>query len=614
VITADGRRYDPTTIDGYRIDLGTSTDAWKLGTNVLGDTGSREQVAQTASTNQFPMDASDIEVPAELQSFLDKIGLDISQFDMDGDGKLNEEEFYQVSTILQTVVVEMQSSFQSILLETMKAGEALTELNRFLEGIQKQGQDVQDGKTEASAAEKDELAAIQSRLESALAGLQALQGGGGGGGTSVSSAEALVTKLLKAAQGEDFEPSSNSTLPQVNTLVAPPSQSSGSEPAAADPVSQAFRRAGLLLSGLSGGFQIDESLFPGAPTLPGLTGDEVSLLASLASLGLPLSTADAEALLTLVGKLQAELANGGMATLNGEGLQLLESVKATLAQVGLIPLSEENSLFLGALAAQLRGLNIGLAETFELEELLARLQRGPNLEEASSAATGLSTDVRNLTIADVQRLESILTRLQDLPLGLSSEDATRLNMLLRLLTGDLQNESSPAGGVGDRTGRPVTRADIQLFEELMYRLRGEDPDSVATSGPEATSSGNPFIQNLELLKTVTGNFQTDPELLEKLKDNVSKTVQTYNEHLTRARSLFIESQETVETFVQLVSEDIALREIIEDDQLSDEKQEDFAEKMQGLHQKWGMEWGSDEPSPTDEGKLVSRMAQSGMMI
>lgn len=190
-----------------------------------------------------------------------------------------------------------------------------------------------------------------------------------------NDAQQLLTNLGKAALGQSYETTGTSVLPQ---LATPPSSSTQTEETtpAVDPVTQAMRRASLLI----GGFKIDESLFPSAPaSLPVLNAEDVDLLATLASLGLPISGVDAEALLTLVGKLKAELAAGGLATLNGEGLQLLESVKAGLAEVGLIGLTEENSQFLSDLTAQLRGLNIGLADTFELEELLGRLRSGPEI-------------------------------------------------------------------------------------------------------------------------------------------------------------------------------------------------------------------------------------------
>jgi hypothetical protein len=610
VITQDGRKYDATTNDGYRIDMGTTTANWTLGANTLGDAGSREQVAATASSNKFVLDASDVEVPSDLKAFLDEIGFDIDQYDSDGDGKLNEEEFFQVASILNTLVTEMQTSFQQVLVETAKASEALMELNQFLEQIQKQGSDEQSNKSEASAAEKDVLASIQKRLESALTNLQALQGGGSGG-VGFNDAQQLLINLGKAALGQSYETTGTSALPQVTTPSPSSTQSEETTPSV-DPVTQAMRRASLLI----GGLKIDESLFPSAPaSLPALNAEDVDLLATLASLGLPISGVDAEALLTLVGKLKAELAAGGLATLNGEGLQLLESVKAGLADVGLIGLTEENSQFLSDLTAQLRGLNIGLADTFELEELLGRLRSGPEIAENSSAGTGLSTDVRKLTVADAQRLAAILGRLQNRELGLSPDDLRRIETLQRLLLNELQTESSPAAGGGEFGGRVLTRADIQLFEELMFKLRGEDPDVVPTPSSSSPSvGGNPFLQNLDLLKTIAGNFETDPKLLETLKENVSKSIKTYTEHLNRARGLFVEAQENVQEFVKIVAEDDSLKEIVQDDRLSDEQQEGFADKMRDLHQKWGMDWGSDASTPTEEGKLVTRMAQSGMMI
>ncbi|HSJ04412.1 MAG TPA: hypothetical protein VK956_18230, partial [Verrucomicrobium sp.] len=544
----DGRHFDKTTVDGHKITMnGTATDSWTLSGSLLGDAGSREVVGTTASTAKFEVDAADVAIDPELKNFLIELGLNISDYDSDGDGKLNEEELFQVATIINTLVNTLQQSFQQVLDETAKASDALLELNRFLGQIQEQGDKPFEERAAQESENRDTLAAIQQRLESALSNLKALQGGGQGG-ASFSDAQTLLNQLTQAAQGETIQSTASVSLPQINS--APPS-GAGSTPASGSgesipdsPASQALRRAERLISGFLGGSRIDESQIPGTPdTVASLSKEDVAALAALVGLGLPISGSDAQALLSLIGKLQAELAGGGIATLNGEGLQLLETVKAALADVGLIPLSEENSLFLANLAAQLRGLNINIEETVELEGLLARLQGGPGPTENSTASVGLSTDTRKLTVADFQRLDAILSRLQDLPLGLSAADALRLETLARLVKSDLQNASTPAAGIGDQGGRVLTRADVQLFEELMFRLRGPDPDLAATL-PSAVG-GNPFAADPTLLKTISGNFATDPALLEKLKENVSKSVKVYNEQLGRARNLFVEAQAVV---------------------------------------------------------------------
>ena len=241
-ITHDGRKYDATTNDGYRIDMGATTSSWTLGANALGDTGSREQVAATAQDNKFSIDASDVEIPKDLKDFLDEIGFDITAHDSDGDGKLNEEEFFQVATVVNTLVTDMQTSFQNVLAETAKASEALLELNQFLDQIQKQGSDDQAGKTEATAAEKDVLASIQKRLESALTNLQSLQGGGSGG-AGFGDAQKLLANLGKAALGQSYEVSGPPAMPQVAS--PPPSTVGQTEETtpSVDPVTQALRRA-----------------------------------------------------------------------------------------------------------------------------------------------------------------------------------------------------------------------------------------------------------------------------------------------------------------------------------------------------------------------------------
>jgi hypothetical protein len=64
----------------------------------------------------------------------------------------------------------------------------------------------------------------------------------------------------------------------------------------------------------------------------------------------------------------------------------------------------------------------------------------------------------------------------------------------------------------------------------------------------------------------------------------------------------------------LIQQDEVVQELIQSDELSDEQQNLFADKMRDLRQDLGMEWGGDEQTPASQSELVSRAVRSGMMV
>ncbi len=206
---------------------------------------------------------------------------------------------------------------------------------------------------------------------------------------------------------------------------------------------------------------------------------------------------------------------------------------------------------------------------------------------------------------------------------------TRTNEQVALLLSGLAALGS--AGAGQSSGNQGTAAPTN--EELRLGLRAfltalsslgvfdMDPTQVSGNPGLVTGGGMPGISgptnsgNEEGKTTaITSNFYTDPELLKQLRANLEKAEQTYRDQLERATVLFGESQQTVQKFVSLIQQDEVVQELIQSDELSDEQQNLFADKMRDLHQDLGMEWGGDEQTPASQSELVSRAVRSGMMV
>lgn len=146
-------------------------------------------------------------------------------------------------------------------------------------------------------------------------------------------------------------------------------------------------------------------------------------------------------------------------------------------------------------------------------------------------------------------------------------------------------------------------------------LGNSQPSSSPTSGGGGVVFQSGGSSSTQAISTITGNFQTDPELLKIIEENLSKALQTQQRQLSQAGTLFTQSQEIVQKFVTLIKEDDLVRDVVKSDDLSDEQQTDFDKRMQDLRKDWGVEWGGpDSHTPASQSQLVSKVMQSGMMV
>lgn len=213
--------------------------------------------------------------------------------------------------------------------------------------------------------------------------------------------------------------------------------------------------------------------------------------------------------------------------------------------------------------------------------------------------------------------------------GLAGQSRMEEQLLL-VLQGMAALASAGAGQSTSTNGtQPPTAADLRLGLQAFFTAlstfgilgtASSQPQASTSGGGVAsqggsTSSNNNNNNNTQAISTITGNFQTDPELLKIIEENLSKALQTQQRQLSQASTLFTQSQEIVQKFVTLINEDDLVRDVVKGDDLSDEQQTDFDKRMQELRKDWGVEWGgSDTHTPANQSQLVSKVVQSGMMV
>lgn len=585
----NGREVDRASNDGHIIrPRAGDSSAWELNSQLLGDAGSREVVATTAVTNELKLDPTDVAVSPELLSFINGLGL--TSTDYDGDGKLNNEELAQLGTYISTYVQQLQEAYNQALANITQANGALFELNEMLDALRRENDNRVDEKSAENAENRALLQSIERRLVSAL---QLLRGGDGPGvsegqplpGGIEASAERVLNQLNAVTQGGvQALLSSQPSVPSPTGAQSTVTPSSGSAatpegtPSSPDPLGDSLRRASRLLSGLSSHLNILEIASPpttpaaSAPPLPAALGELAAALATLlgGSLDQPLDSASLQ---------------GG-----------LQSLFAALGQAGVLDLS-------------------ALPDTGSLPELM----------------TGLGSLLGGLPQSDValgdSRLSAFLGELSllgSLPEGSASGNPAtgRAEAQLGLVLAGLASLGSAGAGQssGTQGSTAPTPAELRLgFQSLLAALTasgqfsGQAPLGAANSG---TGGGIAFSSgNTEQIATISGNFYTAPELQKQIEANLSKALQVQNEQLGRASTLFTQSQEIVQKFVSLIKEDDLVRELIQSDELSDDQQQIFDDKMTELRKDWGMEWGSDDNrAPASQSSLVSRAVQSGMMV
>lgn len=579
----NGREADRASNDGHIIrPRASDSSAWELNGQLLGDAGSREVVATTAVTNELKLDPTDITVSPDLLAFINGLGL--TSTDYDGDGKLNNEELAQLSTYIATYVQQLQEAYNQALANISQANGALFELNEMLDALRRENENKLDEQSAESAESRALLQAIERRLVSALQLLRGTETAGPNGappppvpGGIEASAERVLNQLNAVTQGG--VQALITSQPPATPPPASPAPGSSPQPAeppqgqaAPDPLGDSLRRASRLLSGLSSNLNILDlppaagSSAPAAtPQLPAALGDLATALVGLA----------------------------GSPGLDASGLEGgLQSLFAALGQAGVLDLS---ALPMGGSLPDLLG---------SLGQLLGGLPPQATAPEDLTSLSGFLNSLAGLGGSAP---------------GGSSSNSTEVQLQLVLAGLAALGSAGADQSTGTQGSTAPTPPELRLgLQSLLAALSvpGLFPPQAGQPPLGSLGAAGSFTSgNTQPIATISGNFYTDPELLKQIEANLNRALQVQNEQLSRASTLFTQSQEIVQKFVSLIKEDNLVRELVQSDDLSDDQQQVFDDKMTELRKDWGMEWGSDDNrAPASQSSLVSRAVQSGMMV
>ncbi|MES2596731.1 MAG: hypothetical protein V4662_15420 [Verrucomicrobiota bacterium] len=617
----NGRTEDRASNDGHIININGNASNWKLNGQVLGDAASREQVATTSVTNELKLDPTDVAVSPELTAFLAMIG-GTAVTDYDGDGKLNNEEMSQVAGLVYNYIQQLQQSFASALAGVSDANQALADLNQLLELMRIENDTRQGNRQTENAEAKGALQAVERRLVAALEKLRGDQSAQAP--TNIeNSAQNVLSQLNEFSQTGGVTTPSGSGASGPSSTNGTPNQNNGQSESQPDPVGDGLRRASRLLSGMLGGGNLNILDLPPTANAPaaGAAGSPPSI-ESLAQQAL------------------AEAAQGGLTALNELG--------AALAALGL-QLDPQAAAGLNA-----QNLSAGLQALFTLFDELGVLPPGVDLQangagvedvlqELASILQGPEKGDANVGAMSNRSLLSFLGTLAQLGSAINAvapqAGLTTPGQVEQASTGSLSPQSRTAeqlalvlaglaalgsAGAGQSTSTqgstaPTSaelRLGLQSFLSALAALGVFGANQQQDQG-QGQQSGITFTSNSsDAARTIAGNFATDPELLKQLQANLNRAIQEHQSQINLASTLFVQSQEVVQKFVSIIKQDDLARDIVHTDELSDETQTKFDDRMTKLKQEWGVEWGADneERTPAGQSNLVSRAVQSGMMV
>ncbi|GAA5149666.1 hypothetical protein GCM10023213_47680 [Prosthecobacter algae] len=709
--TLNGRDADRSTNDGYILELDGNAGRWRNNGNFLGDAGGREIIATSPLSNELRLDPTDVAISSDFQAFITE--MEISDYDYDGDGKLNNIELMDVAIQTESYIRQIQEAYEQALARIAAANQALNELNEIIELLRKQTDKSTEERGVDNAAAKSELQAIERRL---VAALQLLQGNtliDPLQGNIETSASNVLGQLSALTQSGGLVPA----LPPTSSSLSPGTQTETGTPTTTeqpantpnnDPLGDSLRRAGRLLSGILGGGNLNILELPPTPQPPGVTTtgletggtnqemiqtgstpvnegsqslSDISLTPTMKSESV--TAPEDNALAGLLTQLTS-LDPATPMSVNPQNLSLgLEALLTTLAQLGVFSPANQKSLTdllqtpgssVNAPTGQPiptdtentispQGLETNspqIPATSLLEFLRSLEQLGAILEQVDRATESPLSLPPQPTQTPSSTLPSLPISAQQLLESLTGKSASQLPSLMPQLA-DIVSGKAQIGTADTITGQstaPGTSRDLsRSSQQLMLVLQGLAALGSAGAGQSTGTSGSQIptapeiglgLQSLlsvlgtyglvgnnspassivsagtgavfqpsgsQALGTITGNFQTDPELMKIIEENLSKALQTQQRQLSQASSLFTQSQEIVQKFVMLIETDDLVREVVKGDDLSDEQQAHFDDRMKDLRKDWGMEWGStEENTPASQSNLVSRAVQSGMMV
>ncbi|MBB5037707.1 DUF1521 domain-containing protein [Prosthecobacter dejongeii] len=719
----NGREVDRASNDGHVLQMGGSAYNWSNNGNNLGDAGGREIIGTVAITNKLRLDPTDVSISPEMQGFLRDLGL--TDYDYDGDGKLNNLELLEVANLTTSYIKQMQDAYEQTLARIAAANQALSDLNDIIDLLRKETERQSESRGLDDATAKSELLAIERRLAAAL---QLLQGDGSQiplQGDISTNANQLLSKITDLTQGGGLNPlrptESNTPNPSSPDPESPTPNTFTSTSdvfptgPGTDPLGDSLRRAGRLLTGILGGGNLKILDLP--PTQEGLAGTGLPNNTDVApgsSGEIPVGTPSSPVLgqppdgpvntpLIETGLPGAPLVVDSSSTVSeGQSVQgnpllgLLNQIASLSPSSGTVPQINPQELTSGlaALLSVLDRLNVlsspqqggsQIIPQTSSQVLASLLESNPQVSppgsQISSGGTstasvtttpfqsflqnlaalgqslqstvptetpttpgetsppplqsvalqtlfGLFTGVSTASLPQLssvaQQLAAVLTGQvatgptgQPQTTGVLPESSRTAEQLKRVLQGLADLGSAGASQSNNTTGGEVlTAAELRLgLQSLLLSLRafGLIPQTLS---PSNTKDSSPLGESnfTQAVRTIAGNFQTDPELLKILQENLNKALQTQQRQIQQAGVLFTQSQEIVQQFVSLIKEDSLLMDLVQSDDLSDEQQALFDGRMNELRKDLGLEWGTEDTTPSGQSNLVSRAVQSGMMV
>lgn len=632
----NGRVIDRSSNDGYIFNLNGTASGWTVNGQVLGDAGSREVVATSPIENELKLDPTDVTVTPGFKEFVTMIGAEGT--DYDGDGLYNNEELVEISGYIFNYVQQLQETFAKALANVSSANEALTELNTFLELLKQQSDTLQGNRSSDNAENRATLQAIERKL---IAALQRLRGGQETAPTTgniENSAQNILSQINNFTQTGGTTPTpppsngSSSTIPQEGTTTGSETGNTGTE-TPTDPLGDGLRRASRLLSGLLGGGNLNILDMP--PSTGNTQGTEQTTptpsLDTLASLLLTAPNTEepglsmlgleqlAQSLATMAGQLDPQ-ASGGINSQNlAAGLQALFSL---FDELGVV-----------APGTDLQANGPGVGDVLQTLNQLVRESASPT--QTSSTQNAPSNSQLTAFLNQLSGLGALLSAANgsaNAPSGTGNAGNgvaelqganSRIAEQLALVLAGMAALGSAGAGQSTNTQGSQAPSSMELRLGLAAFLAAMSSFGIFGTGNQQQggtsqnqNSGITFDSGNSAVRTIAGNFATDPELLKQLTANLNRAIQEHQKQLNLASNLFVQSQEIVQEFVNLIKEDDLVRDLVHTDDLSDEQQDSFNERMEKLKKDWGIEWGSSnqEQTPTGQSNLVSKAVQSGMMV
>jgi len=561
--TAGGLAADAARNDGYIFVMGGDQRDWTLaGSPLGGGPGGREVVATTPQANELTVDVTNITLDASLLAQLQALGIDATTFDTNHDGRFSNRELQGLVGALDAAVGGAQTRFDSAIQNTATAAGSLLRLNQFIEKLLAESDRRQADREQGTAEERDQLLQIRRDLDEARSALRGPPGPGPAQSPQpgVLAAARLVLNQIEDFGGKDAAPVAaiiGEGTPSLSTDPLPTAIPSGPE-VTKDPLAQALRRAGRILSGLGSGAPVrSRAEAPAQAPTPKLNPDtEISARPTPPPEPVPVSSLVANDKTTsspTLGSPPTDLASVQNTLLpqttapdQARAALVSSSPQITPPDVTTSPqkakpttLPSDN----GPVAVQstLPGLESKAPAPLSLDALLPEVRTPPfaPLTPTSPTVSALSNEKADVPLTPPAP-----------PTGLQPLAGTRF---------------------------PATGPDTNV---------APDPTFGAPDG---------FAQ--ESRRRIDQHFAV------------------HREQLGRAQQLQSTVRDVVARFVTLVSQDDELRQVFNAADLSDTQRDELKAKVVDLERGLGLSWGGD-PIKTQQGEanLSARVLTSGMMI